>query len=309
MNKIYTFIKGRKGFTLIELIIFSAIFSLVSIIFVAMLVSITSVQLRQTASSEVNRQSQFVLETIQKYIQKSSLIETTSTPSQSLVLRLPTGVNQNSSGIQSQVRIYWETSTIASVIYLKIGSSTPEALTSSKVWVDDLTFKKYSRPDSHDSVNLTMALSYNAPNTSKKFFQKLSTTATRVSAATFDSDLVPAATTSSISLGVAGSMWLSVNQKIYFKQDGSNINIGINVQNPTKQLDVAGDSLFTGDMEITGNLQLGGYINLNPGLAGNCSATGDIGNMRVKDGAEDEFQVCLDIGGIGWRAVSTTLSF
>ena len=303
----------RSGFTLIELIIFSAIFSLVSIIFVAMLVSITTVQLRQTASSEVNRQSQFVLQTIQRYIENSSFIETTSTPSQSLLLRMPTGSN----GTSSQVEIYWETSTLASAIYLRLGTSTPEAITSPKVVVDELTFQKFSRPNAHDSVSFVMALSYHASSTGKKFFQRLVSTASRVSAATFDTSIIPAAQTPDLTLGKDGSEWASINDLLFFPDGSSDIyftggNFGIGTNAPTKKLHVIGDSLFNGAV-IIDNLTLPNNLILEGGVligdpADICNEN-NRGLVKFKKGvtSDDELQICMLIeGSYQWRTPSTT---
>lgn len=312
MKRLVALIKQKSGFTLLELIIFSAIFSLISVVFVAMLVSITGVQLKQTASSEVNRQSQFVLQTIQRYVEGSSLVETeaTSTPLHSILLRMPTGSN----GTSSLINIYWESSTdpgdTYSTIYLKTGSGAPEALTSSRVKVEDLTFTKYSRPNAHDSVSFVMALSYDgSTSTAKKFFQRLATTATRVSAATFDTDLVPHPSAADLSIGVAAYKWESVNDILHFP-DGTNdvyftgyVGIG---DVPSYPLHVQGDSLVTGNNTTQGVLIADNELWLKSGgfQSNGCQSDSDVGKMRIMTGATDELQVCLDGQ---WRAVSTTL--
>ncbi|RME56632.1 type II secretion system protein, partial [Candidatus Parcubacteria bacterium] len=65
----------RAGFTLLELLIFSGLFVVVALAFVGILVSVSRVYIEQTTKSEVNQQSQFVLQTIQRYVEESSLIE------------------------------------------------------------------------------------------------------------------------------------------------------------------------------------------------------------------------------------------
>lgn len=316
VRKFKKILKNSDGFTLLELIIFAAIFSLVSIIFVAMLVSITGVQLKQTASSEVNRQSQFVLQTIQRYIENSSFIETTSTPTQSLLLRMPDGSN----GTSSLVNIYWETSTMASTIYLKTGAAAPEAITSPRVKVDELTFRKFSRPGAHDSVSFVMALSYNSTtSTAKKFFQRLATTATRVSAATFDTSVVPPAENlSDLALGVSGSRWKSINEMLFFDtKNGENDayfmntgNVGIGINAPTYKFHVVGDSYFDGNVTVSSNFTLGNGFKIQGG-ASSCTNSSDRGNVRLVPASggvtTDEVQVCiLYENSYDWKAVSVT---
>src|SRR3989344_1779290 len=88
----------KAGFTILELLVFSAIFSLVAITFVSILISVTRVQLRETASAEVNQQSQFIMQTIQRYIEESSIIETPpETPTDTLKLRISSSTDSPSS--------------------------------------------------------------------------------------------------------------------------------------------------------------------------------------------------------------------
>jgi type II secretory pathway component PulJ len=69
---------SRSGFTIIELLIFSAIFALVTISFLSVLVAVVRVQSRQGASTDVNQQSDFVLATVQRLVEQSSQIEGTA---------------------------------------------------------------------------------------------------------------------------------------------------------------------------------------------------------------------------------------
>src|SRR4051812_32890867 len=135
----------RRGFSLIELLLYSAIFSVVVIGFITIFVGITAVQTQQTSSGEVEAQSQFVLQQIQYYIQQSSLIDIpTDTPTSTLVLRManvsldPTYITLSSG-----------------TVYLQQSStSIPYALTNNSVSVSSLTFTKRTNPPSHDSVSV-----------------------------------------------------------------------------------------------------------------------------------------------------------
>src|SRR5439155_3691810 len=65
----------RSGFTVLELILFTAIFVGTGVIFITILLTITRVHVRQSAVAEVNQQSQFLLQTIQRNVASASLIE------------------------------------------------------------------------------------------------------------------------------------------------------------------------------------------------------------------------------------------
>ena len=58
----------KKGFTLIEVLVATAIFTLVIIAFIGIFVTVTGVQVRQNSAAAVNEESQFLLQKIQYYI-------------------------------------------------------------------------------------------------------------------------------------------------------------------------------------------------------------------------------------------------
>jgi hypothetical protein len=83
-------------------------------------------------------------------------------------------------------------------------------------------------------------MSYNTPTNTQQFFsQSFQTAVTQVSAATFDSNILPSST-ATYSLGTSGNIWNSVNNVIYF--NGSNVGIGTNA--PQAALDVSGGNIF-----------------------------------------------------------------
>src|SRR3989344_1950392 len=157
-------LNSRRGFTIIELLIFTAIFSIMSVAFLSALVSAIQIQVKQLATSEVNQQSQFLLDTIQYYVQSASLVELPSdTATTTLKLR-------TSSSSTDPLYIYLS----GDVVYLKqTDSGAAEALTSSKVAVSNLTFTKRANNPGHDSVNVLFTIAYNAVSQTNSFFQNL----------------------------------------------------------------------------------------------------------------------------------------
>ena len=259
---------SRKGFTVIELLIFSAIFAVVSIAFVAILLTITRVQLRETSIAEVSQQSQFLLQSIQRYIENSSLIEMSAdVPTSTLKLRMPSLAND-------PTYIYLSSSTV----YVKEtngGAAVP--LTSSRVLVSTLNFTRRANASGHDSVAVSFLVEYNTSNIQQKASRALTTAIARVSAATFDSD-IRASSTNTYKIGAATQEWQSINNTIFFS--GSNVGIGPGAVSPQQRL------------EVDGGLRL----NTSAGKP-TCSAVGNTrGTFWVTQsgaGAKDNVEVCV----------------
>src|SRR5579862_2067724 len=78
------------AFTIIELLVYTAIFTVVMIAFISIFVTLSRVQSNQSASVEVEQQSEFLLQQIQYYVEASSLVEIpTDTATTTLKLRMP----------------------------------------------------------------------------------------------------------------------------------------------------------------------------------------------------------------------------
>jgi type II secretory pathway pseudopilin PulG len=222
--------RDRGGFTLLELLIFAAMFTITATSFITILLAMTRVQLRQEGSAEVAQQSQFLLQSIQRYVEQSSMIELTADSSTStLKLRM-------ASSTYDPTYIYPS----GGALYIKeTDAGTPQRLTSAKVTVTDIQFVKRQQAGGHDSVSIGFTLSYNAPNPQSKFAQALRTSITRVSAATFDSNVIPSAN-NTYKLGTAAGDWQSINSTIYF----SGSNVGIGVASPGSKLQITSGDVY-----------------------------------------------------------------
>lgn len=233
----------RKGFTVMELLIFVAIFSIVMVAFITILVAVTRVQTQQFSENEVTQQSQFLLQQLQYYVEGSSLIqEVTNTATTTLELRManpaldPTYITLSSG-----------------TIYLQQGTSTAQPLTSPRVSISGLTFTKRSNAPAHDSVDIAFTMSYNTSNIEQAFSQMLQTSVARVSAASFDSNVVPS-TTNMYTVGVTSNLWNNVytnaigNGSAAITFSGSNVGVG--ATSPQSALQVNGGNIEDG---TTGN--------------------------------------------------------
>src|SRR3989344_1508619 len=67
--------ESLTGFTLIEVLIYSALFGVAAIFLVNILVGVTTVEVRQVSRNEVNAQVFFITNSIERLVQDSSGIE------------------------------------------------------------------------------------------------------------------------------------------------------------------------------------------------------------------------------------------
>jgi len=216
----------KKAFTLIELLIATAIFTIVIVSFIGIFVEVVGVQGRQTSAAAVNEESQFLLQKVQYYVELSSAVSTTqdvATPV--LTLRMP------SSSIDPTV-----ISLSGGTVYLQQAGGASQPLTSNKVSVSNLSFTRRSNAPWHDSVSVSFTVSYNTSNIKQMFAQALQTSIARVSAATFDSSIYPSGSGSNAQLGTTANPWTSINGVIDF----SGSNVGINAASPQQALEVNG---------------------------------------------------------------------
>ncbi|MBI5220627.1 MAG: hypothetical protein HY978_02185 [Candidatus Liptonbacteria bacterium] len=217
---------SRGGFTVVEIMLFAAIFAVISITFIAILTSVTRVQVRQTGAAEVSQQSQYLLQAIQRHVERSSLVELDAgVATTSLKLRM-------ASSTEDPTYIYLTGTTL----YLKqTDNGTPEPLTSDRVSVSGVSFTKYSQAPARDSVAIAFTVALNSSNPQQQYSQPFQTTIARVNAATFDSNMVPSSS-NTYKIGASSQLWQSINDVLYF----SGSNVGIGASGPTQVLEVNG---------------------------------------------------------------------
>jgi type II secretory pathway pseudopilin PulG len=259
-----------RGFTLMELLVYIGVFSVASVFLTNILLTVTNISTRESATREVSSQLDTTLETIQQLIQQSSNIE--SATGSTLKLRMvdptidPTCITLDSeSGV---VKIAQGSNGVD----LDACSTTKTDLTTNKVTTNILTFTKidnikYSATEEkdlagHSVVNIDMAMTYNTTNPKYEIQRTLTSAVGRVSAATFDSDLLPDAT-GTRNIGTSALKWgtLNVNGAAYFGINAGS-NVGIGTISPAKKLDIvngiARENGYNLDVAGTDNLVLNG---------------------------------------------------
>ncbi|MDO8752197.1 MAG: type II secretion system protein [Candidatus Wolfebacteria bacterium] len=201
--------KQNSGFSLVELLIYIAIFVVSGTMLVAILTSVTRVQVRQNSVNTVNRDIEFITGLIQRKVEESSAIDMEAgTPQGTLILRMPDGALDPT-----------KISKVDERLFIEEGESEAHALTGPDVRVDLFKVTKYGNPGGRAIVHVNIGLSYNTESPREKFSRVIETAVTRISAANFDSDLVP--TGANLNVGNEGNRWKDGYFSGKLKTDGN----------------------------------------------------------------------------------------
>ena len=205
----------KKGFTLVELLIYSVIFAGVSLTLVYFLSTFFRVSGYQASSSEVANQANFILGKIQNEIATSTLVvvnddgddevdQTPGAPHGKLLLKARNETTGGAGDTESPVLIYKNGSNVV----LKRGNGPETALNNSSVAVTNLAFTKVSTPPGKDVVLIDLTLQYQSPTAVDLISRDFTIGVSRAQAAAFDSSLSPNG--SGYSLGTSGAKWASL---------------------------------------------------------------------------------------------------
>ena len=189
------------GFSLVELLIYVAVFSVSAVFLVTILTVVTQVQVRQASTQEVSQQLSFVKDTVQRLVQSSSFVGGDSgSATTTLRLRMASSTEDTTLVYASSSILYLETrdesGSVVSII----------PLTDSNVTVDNFEVTKYEDPRSFAVIELGVTLSYNSTKPQANTTKSLNTAIGRISAAEFDSSVYPNAD-DSLDLGTAVKKW------------------------------------------------------------------------------------------------------
>ncbi|MBN2197805.1 tail fiber domain-containing protein, partial [Candidatus Wolfebacteria bacterium] len=202
------------GFTLMEIIIYIVIFTIIGGFSTAILLNIVQVQQRESASSELAGQMNFILQTIQRLVRSASNIEIEAGANTSILkLRMADSAKDPTCIFLTDGIIKISEGPDESFVNC---SANAVDLTDDKIIVENLNFKKFTSYPGHDSVSVDIQLTYNNEKLDSVIERTLQTSISRISAATFDANILPGDSTYDI--GQVGSPW----QKI-FMSNGSAI--------------------------------------------------------------------------------------
>jgi hypothetical protein len=245
----------KKGFTLVELIIYVAMFAGASVLLTGTLITVLRVQTRDAAGTDLSNQLAFVLDNVNRFVRESSLVEkvyegtseaTTCANLCSVKLRMsnpeidPTVITAKADAGDSGVV----------KIFIKQGASAEFPLTSKKIKVSSFKLKLDNIPGGHSILSVDASFQNNSTNPQLQITRSLKSAIGRVSAATFDDNLIPSG--SGFNLGQnAVPTW----NNGYF-----NGSVGIGTTNPTSKLQVVGLPVYANNAAaIAGGLSVGAF--------------------------------------------------
>lgn len=263
---------SSHGFTLIEILIYTGIFAIVSSILIGILVTFTRIDATEQATSEVANQANFILQQVRRLTSGASAFEVKDISGQKELWLYP----------QAYTTAPTKITKVGSVIMLSENGAVSAPLTTAKVVVDNLVFSKYSNPPGPDVIQVDMTLSYNAATPAEAHTRTFRTAIARVSAATFDTDLVPSSD-NFVDVGLMGARW---------KNGVFSGGIGIGVSAPTSPV----------------RLEIDGGARLNTSMVKPTCGAGTRGTFWVTQngaGVKDEVVVCAKDAGnaYAWRTI------
>ncbi|PIR04915.1 MAG: hypothetical protein COV57_01960 [Candidatus Liptonbacteria bacterium CG11_big_fil_rev_8_21_14_0_20_35_14] len=220
----FLFRKNNAGFTLVEVLVYAGVFTVVSGLMVGVFSSVSDIQQRELAKSDISQQSQFVMGAIKRAVSESSAINMTNDESGAVLTLL---VEDNT---KSPTLIYVENG----VVFKKEGSNAPTPLSNNKVSFDSISFVKTANPPGPDTVRVDFTISYNSDVASlSNLTSDYRSAISRVSAVTFDSDLLPSSD-GTYNVGSSNPKWLNA----FFSGSvnvGTLLNLGTASSDPSGQ--------------------------------------------------------------------------
>jgi len=142
-------IKKNNGISLVETIIYVAIFSMIVTTFVSFSSSMTSSRLHNQMMLEINDQGSSAMKTITQAIRNASAVTSPTIGSSDSSLTL----SMYSSPINPTVFSF-----SSGVLYITEGAGSQIVLTNSKVVVSNLTFSNFSRASTRDIIKISFTL-------------------------------------------------------------------------------------------------------------------------------------------------------
>lgn len=221
MKKFPSFFRNRSGFSLAEMLVYLGILGITAGVLTGILSNVTVTQVEESGQTEISGQLNFTVQTIQRLVRGSSVVEMSGTATSTLRLRMPT-LSQDPTII----------SLSNGKIYVQQGSGTAQPITNELVVVDSVEFRKFSQAPAKDVVQIDIAMSSAQPVGGKIISRSLRSAISRASAVVFDSDLLPA------------------SDNVY--------NVGLSPSTRWRDINASGNIVAGGQMNAVGGLCIAG---------------------------------------------------
>ncbi|MDE2102533.1 MAG: hypothetical protein KGL39_35125, partial [Patescibacteria group bacterium] len=296
----------------VELLIYIGIFSVVAGLVLGILNSTIRSNQAEVANNEVTTQLNTVLTDIQNQVNQSSNLEVYPSVTN---LASPTSTGsflklRMSSTSTDPTCIYLSSSTV----YMAQGpdpsnasqcnQANATALTTSQVLANNLTFTQITVPGGHASVSISLQITYNSSNPAFAISKTLQSAIGRVSAATFDDNLLPNAdNTFDIGQIAPNLRWRNGNFAGTVTIGTAGGSLGIGTETPTGVLDVVASSTNALVVASNGNVGIGTSTPaalLNLPYTGSGNNTILIGNMSDLGTNNFEDSIALPNGATHW---------
>ncbi len=159
---------NQTGYTIIEMLLYIAVFSLIIGSILAVAISITNQRIQNQVNQEVDAQGRLVMSSITQSLRNASTINTPSVGNSSASLSLNTTTAANNPTVYDSV-----IDQNVNKVRIKVGSASAEFLTSSRVSVSNLSFTNRAISGGRDSIEISFTLNYyNPSNKSTLQYQK-----------------------------------------------------------------------------------------------------------------------------------------
>ncbi len=172
---------NRSGFSLMEILIYIAIFSVTSTFLVLILTTFTRIDSRETYSNSLNREVSFVSGAIQRLVEQSSVIDMDSGET-------GTSITLRTAATSTDPTLIYSSGTF---VYVRQGSSSPIALNDSDVVISEFEATKFERTEGQSIVDVFFVANTNTTEELNLFNKTVQFAVGRLYATTFDSDLIP----------------------------------------------------------------------------------------------------------------------
>ena len=273
-----------------ELLVYMGILGIAAGLVTGILTSVTKTQIEESIQTEISGQLNFTMQTIQRLVKNSSLVDAAAgTASSTLLLKMKDVQDIADGSTNYYTKIYLSNGRI----YVEEQPNSPQSITSDKVTVDSLEFKKLTQYPGKDIVQIDLAMSGVTQVEGKTISRALRSAISRVSAATFDSDLVPGSDNT-----------YSVGTSNRWKNGIFSGNVGIGVSTLLNKLDVSGGTAigtYAGSATAPSN---GLIVSGNVGIG----TTNPLQKLQIGDNSVAALGLRIAATGVNWDQVTNASS-